>query len=152
MTVGEWQLARQRLEYNGTNRNYSGNRRNDCHSMVVFMSDYKWCHGPKCHTSRTQDRVRGSKGSKVLRTRRIKQHTNSQWYSSDDVFNFFCSQGCLMDFMRANIQRVLALAPRHEPLETPIEDPRKVTRHSQYNSDYTWTETEIKDRVDTSME
>ena len=57
-----------------------------------------------------------------------------------------------MDFMRANIQRVLALAPRHEPLETPIEDPRKVTRHSQYNSDYTWTETEIKDRVDTSME
>ena len=152
MTVGEWQLARQRLEYNGTNRNYSGNRRNDCHFMVVHMSDYKWCHGPKCHESRTQDRIRGSKGNKVLRTRRIKQDTESQWYSPDGVFNFFCSQTCLMNFMRANIQRVLALAPRHEPLETPIEDPRKVTRHSQYNSDYTWTETEIKDRVDTSME
>ena len=74
MTVGEWQLARQRLEYNGTNRNYSGNRRNDCHSMVVHMSEYKWCHGPKCHTYKTQDRVRGTKGSKVLRTRKLKEY------------------------------------------------------------------------------
>ena len=32
-----------------------------------------WCHGPKCHTYSTVDRVRGSKGSKVLRTRKIKQ-------------------------------------------------------------------------------
>ena len=36
------------------------------------MSDYNWCHGPDCHKHRTQDRIRGVKGSKVLRTRKIK--------------------------------------------------------------------------------
>ena len=89
------------------------------------MSSYIWCHGTHCHKAHTQDRVRGVKGSKVLRTRKIKQETNREWYSPDDVFNYFCSQGCLMDFMRANIQRVLAIAPRNEPLETPINDPEK---------------------------
>ncbi len=92
------------------------------------MSSYNWCHGTHCHKSRTQDRVRGVKGSKVLRTRKIKQDTNSQWYSPTDVFNYFCSQGCLMDFMRTNIQRIVALAPRTEPLETLINDPKKTDR------------------------
>jgi hypothetical protein len=36
------------------------------------MSNYNWCHGPKCHTNPTQDRIRGVKGKKVLRTRKIK--------------------------------------------------------------------------------
>ena len=39
-----------------------------------IMSDYNWCHGPKCHTKHTQDRIRGVKGSKVLRTRKIPQN------------------------------------------------------------------------------
>ena len=123
MTVGEWQQATQRSEYNGTNRNYSGNRRNDCHSMVVLMSDFNWCHGTNCHKNKTQDRVRGSKGSKVLRTRRIKQNTESEWYCPDDIFNWFCSQTCLMSFIKNNITRVIALAPRHSALETLINDP-----------------------------
>mgnify|MGYP003649903115 CR=1 FL=1 len=89
------------------------------------MSSYVWCHGTNCHKSHTLDRVRGSKGSKVLRTKRIKQETEREWYSENDIHNYFCSQGCLMDFMRANIQRLLALAPRTEPLETPINDPEK---------------------------
>ena len=89
------------------------------------MSDYKWCHGTHCHKSRTQDRVRGSKGAKVLRTRKIKQETNREWYSENHIYNYFCSQGCLTDFIRENIQRIVALAPRTEPLETPIDDPVK---------------------------
>ena len=36
------------------------------------MSDYIWCHGPSCHELKTQDRIRGVKGSKVLRTRKVK--------------------------------------------------------------------------------
>ena len=100
------------------------------------MSEYKWCHGPSCHKSHTQDRIRGSKGSKVLRTRKIKQDTNSQWYSPTDVFNYFCSQGCLMDFMKTNIQRIIAIAPRHEPLETPIEDPKKTKHETGYGRTY----------------
>ena len=41
------------------------------HKWRAEMSDYNWCHGPKCHTKHTQDRIRGVKGSKVLRTRKI---------------------------------------------------------------------------------
>jgi hypothetical protein len=89
------------------------------------MSSHVWCHGTKCHKSHTQDRVRGSKGSKVLRTRKVKQHNTSSWYSANDIMNYFCSQGCLMDFLRINAQRVVAIAPRNEPLETPINDPEK---------------------------
>jgi hypothetical protein len=37
------------------------------------MSNYNWCHGPKCHTNPTQDRIRGVKGKKVLRTRKISK-------------------------------------------------------------------------------
>ena len=92
--------------------------------MVLHMS-HIWCHGTSCHKSHTQDRVRGSKGSKVLRTRKIKQHINSEWYSPDSMHNYFCSQGCLHDFIRTHIQRIVALDPRTEPLETPINDPTK---------------------------
>ena len=38
----------------------------------VDMTDFNWCHGPQCHEKHTVDRVRGVKGSKVLRTRKIK--------------------------------------------------------------------------------
>ena len=115
------------------------------------MSSHYWCHGTKCHKSHTTDRVRGSKGSKVLRTRKIKQDTNSQWYSPTDVFNYFCSQGCLMDFMRTNMQRIVALAPRTEPLETPIEDPVKTKHETHYG--HTYYDVPIKEKgVDTSME
>ena len=112
------------------------------------MSDYYWCHGPKCHTCSTQDRVRGSKGSKVLRTRKVKQHTESSWYNPNSFNNYFCSQGCYNDFANTYAQQIIKIAPRNEPLETPIEDPKKVTRHSTYNPDYSWTETEIK-KIDT---
>ena len=42
------------------------------------MSEFNWCHGPQCHDRHTVDRVRGVKGSKVLRTRKIKLN---QWNS-----------------------------------------------------------------------
>ena len=84
-----------------------------------------WCHGTSCHKNHTTDRVRGSKGSKVLRTRKIKQHTNSEWYHRDQVYNYFCSQTCLHNYIRTHIQRIVALDPRAEPLETPINDPVK---------------------------
>ena len=79
------------------------------------MSEYKWCHGPSCHKSHTQDRIRGSKGSKVLRTKRIKQDTYI------GMFSYFCSQGCYNDFANKYVREVIAIAPRLEPLETPID-------------------------------
>ena len=109
-----------------------------------------WCHGTSCHKNRTQDRVRGSKGSKVLRTRKVKQHINSEWYHPDQIYNYFCSQTCLHDFIKTHIQRIVALDPRNEPQETPIQDPEKKTYQSSYG-DYKYTRTEIK-KIETSTE
>ena len=110
------------------------------------MSSFNWCHGPKCHESRTQDRVRGVKGSKVLRTKKIK---TAKW-NVDNGYQYFCSTGCWNDFFLKYAQQCVAIAPRHEPLETPIEDPKKVTHQSNYNPSYSWTSTEIKKKgVDT---
>ena len=43
------------------------------------MSNFVWCHGPSCHKSHTQDRIRGVKGSKVLRTKKV---TQDRWNSA----------------------------------------------------------------------
>ena len=117
------------------------------------MADYYWCHGPLCHTQSTQDRVRGSKGSKVLRTRKVKQNTDRSWYNPNNFYNYFCSNNCYNDFANKHAEQIIKIAPRLEPLETPIEDPKKTKHESDYTySDgtrHTWTTTEIK-KIDTS--
>ena len=99
------------------------------------MSDYNWCHGPKCHEHKTQDRVRGVKGSKVLRTRKIPQNN----WNANTMFSHFCSQGCWNEFAMTHWEEFINLHPRTEALETPIEDPKKVT------NEYGWIHTEIKE-------
>ena len=81
------------------------------------MSNYNWCHGPSCHTNKTQDRIRGVKGSKVLRTRKI---AINKW-NENNVWSHFCSQGCWNNFMHEHWNEFIALHPRIECLETPIE-------------------------------
>ena len=80
------------------------------------MSDYNWCHGPKCHKRQTTTRIRGVKGSKVLRTRKIPQN---QW-NKNSVWSVFCSQGCYTEFFYKYWREIIAIAPRTECLETPI--------------------------------
>ena len=88
--------------------------------------DYNWCHGPNCHTNKTLDRIRGVKGSKVLRTRKIAQNN----WNANSVWSVFCSQGCYTDFFYKYWQEVIAIAPRLEALETPINVTKeKVTNH-----------------------
>ena len=107
--------------------------------------NHVWCHGPKCHTYSTTDRVRGSKGSKVLRTRKVKQHTDRAWYRPDNFYNYFCSQGCYNAFANKHVQQIIRIAPRTEPLETPIDDPKKETIEYSYGN-YTRT---IINKLDT---
>ena len=99
------------------------------------MTDYVWCHGPKCHKSHTQDRIRGVKGSKVLRTRKIAQN---KW-NANNCWSHFCSQGCYTDFLYAHWEEFIRLHPRTEALETPITDPVKTKQDNGYG--YTWTNT-----------
>ena len=93
------------------------------------MSNYNWCHGPKCHEKHTVDRVRGVKGSKVLRTRKIKENN----WNEDRWDRYFCSQNCYDNFANKYIDQIIAIAPRTEPLETEIEDPKK--EENQYGWD-----------------
>ena len=101
--------------------------------------DYQWCHGPRCHKRATTTRVRGVKGSKVLRTMKI----NVSGQYPHGVYKYFCDQTCLHDFIWKYFQEFVALHPRTECLETPIEDPVKETIQSTLGN-YSWTKTRIK--------
>ena len=81
------------------------------------MSEYNWCHGPECHERNTTTRVRGVKGSKVLRTRKIPMN---HW-NSNNYWQYFCDQTCLMNFMSKHYLEMVRLHPRTEPLERPID-------------------------------
>ena len=94
--------------------------------------DYQWCHGPACHRKQPQDRIRGVKGSKVLRTRKISQ---SNEYIRNSVWSVFCSQTCYTEFFYKYWRQVIAIAPRLEALETPIEVD-VVTRQDWRGNDY----------------
>ena len=102
------------------------------------MSDYNWCHGPSCHTQETQSRVRGSKGNKVLRTIKIKHDSNYRSHERYSMFNYFCNQNCLMEYIRTHLQAIVAIAPRREALETRIKDPERTEHNYGYRSYATW--------------
>ena len=101
------------------------------------MSDYNWCHGPFCHRRATTNRVRGVKGSKVLRTMKINAERQSIW-------KYFCDQTCMHDFIVKHIEEFARLHPRPDALETPIEDPKKETIQSNWGN-YSFTRTRIKE-------
>ena len=111
------------------------------------MSDYNWCLGPECHTQHTQSRIRGSGRDKVLRTIKIKHDSNYRSHERYQMFNYFCGNNCLFDYLRLHLQSIIAIAPRREALETKIKDPVKETTTNDYG--YTWTNTRIE-RVDNS--
>ena len=46
----------------------------------------KYCQGPKCHTYRTKDRIRGPKGAKYYQTRR----RSSFYYLGGNACSFQC--------------------------------------------------------------
>ena len=99
------------------------------------MSDYNWCHGPECHTQHTQSRIRGSGDNKVLRTIKIKEGRYN--YSGDEqpnIWDYFCNQSCLMDFMRKHITNIIAIAPRRKALETPIKVEKE--KYDSWRYDY----------------
>ena len=101
------------------------------------MSDFNWCHGPECHEKHTVDRVRGVKGSKVLRTRKVPIN---RW-NTDNFWRFFCSQGYYNDFFNKYVNEIVAIATRTECLETPIKDPVRTKHDNPY---YNYYDTKIE--------
>ncbi len=83
------------------------------------MTDYVWCHGPRCHKRHTTTRIRGVKGSKVLRTKKVPYSSHcAQHYRP---YLYFCDQTCMHDFITKHIDEFVQLHPRTEALETPID-------------------------------
>jgi hypothetical protein len=100
------------------------------------MTNYNWCHGPECHQQQTNSRIRGSGDNKVLRTIKIglnngNYRTNYPEYS---MWQYFCNQRCLMDYIRTHLQAIVAIAPRREALETPIKVEKE--KYESYKYDY----------------
>ena len=109
------------------------------------MAGYNWCHGPDCHKRNTTTRVRGVKGNKVLRTKKI---TPNGW-NKDTYHEYFCDQTCLHDFINKHYLEFVRLHPRTEPLETPVDV--EVVKHPESTNNYGWTSrawTETKITVD----
>ena len=114
--------------------------------------NYNWCHGPECHTQQTQSRIRGSGTNKVLRTIKIKQASNYRSHERYSMFNYFCNNNCLMDYIRTHLQAIIALAPRSKALETPIKVEKekyesyryRYNENGNYREPYQATRTTIK--------
>ena len=113
------------------------------------MSNFNWCHGPLCHTGKTQDRIRGIKGHKVLRTKKVKLSSGRSMFGNGggNVWDYFCNHRCLMDFVAKHTQALANIEPRTAPLETPIQDPVKTTYRTEWGHTYTNTEIKVVDNA-----
>ena len=81
----------------------------------------KYCQGPKCHTYRTKDRIRGPKGAKYYQTRR-----RSSFYYLDGNA---CSMICQDDWFRKFGKMALDHFGR-------IVEPIKLTEENAWVKDY----------------
>ena len=84
------------------------------------LMDYNWCHGPLCHKRHTTNRIRGVKGSKVLRTMKLALNGYRD-NSTYKIWKYFCDQTCMHDFIHTHLEEMVRLHPRPDALETPIE-------------------------------
>ena len=83
------------------------------------MSDYNWCHNPSCHTIETQSRVRGTGDNKVLRTVKIKANRYGTY--QENIWNYFCNNNCLFQFLDKFGREIANAYPVKQPSETPIK-------------------------------
>ena len=86
------------------------------------MSNYNWCHNPSCHEIETQSRIRGTGDNKVLRTVKIKVgRYNWNNDNTPNIWDYFCNQNCLFQFLGKFATDVANLNPTPKPKETPIK-------------------------------
>jgi len=101
------------------------------------MATHNWCHNPNCHTIKTQSRVRGTGDNKVLRT--VKINTDSH-YMQNSIWQYFCNQNCLFQFLHQFRNEVANIRPVKQPSETPIKVVKEKYESSRYrhtdNGDY----------------
>ena len=80
------------------------------------------CQGPKCHTYDTQSRIRGVKGSKVLRTRnaRYDSDINPEWGYKWD--RYFCDERCMNNWLDVHMTQLISFVGlKTKPQESPVD-------------------------------
>ena len=78
------------------------------------------CQGPECHTYDTQSRIRGVKGSKVLRTRNA--YGDSDNWTTHEWYLYFCDERCMNDWLKEHIANFMNIVGiKTKPQETPID-------------------------------
>ena len=91
------------------------------------MSQLKLCQGPSCHTYRTKDRIRGSKGDKHYETRK----RSSFYYMNGNCCSSICERDWFNKFGDMALDRFGRL---HEP--------KRQDASSAWRKDYKWRTTE----------
>ena len=108
-----------------------------------------YCQGTKCHTYETQSRIRGTKGSKVLRTRFARYSTDDERYSDSQWVNrwefYFCDERCMNDWLNTNMEQLINyIGIKTKPQESPI-DIVEETRQNWSGNNYTYTTIKLKE-------
>jgi len=95
------------------------------------MSSLQYCQGPDCHTYYTQDRLKGTKGSKTYQTRRRSR----LWYGNGN----FCDRRCMEDWIAKYIEQGLDHFGR-------TTQSKHLTEHNAWHKTYDW-DNRTDDRV-----
>ena len=101
------------------------------------------CQGPECHTYKTQSRIRGVKGSKVLRTRaaRYDMTTHSWGYVWE---RYFCDERCLQNWLDKHLAHLMTVVGINtKPQESPV-DIVETVHQNWTGQDYTRTTIKLK--------
>ena len=72
------------------------------------------CQGTRCHTYDTQSRIRGVKGSKVLRTRNARYDNvlqkKHEWLNNWEYF--FCDERCMNNWLDVHMTQLISFVGR----------------------------------------
>ena len=110
----------------------------------------KYCQGPKCHTYKTKDRIRGPKGAKYYQTRR----RSSFYYLGGNA----CCMRCQDDwFNKFGEQAVNHFGRIHEPIKLTEENAWVKDYDYDWNaedrqSNWHWLNTLTKQRIPMTKE
>ena len=100
------------------------------------------CQGPECHTYKTQSRIRGVKGSKVLRTRFARYDISDTSHSWGYIWDrYFCDERCMNNGLDKHMTQLMTVVGINtKPQETPIV----VEKETKQGWHSTYTDTTIK--------
>ena len=104
------------------------------------------CQGPECHTYKTQSRIRGPKGSKVLRTRPARYEIDNSYTWSSPWEQYFCDERCMNNWLAKHMTQLINyVGINTKPQETPIVVEKETHERETYTgSKYIYTDTTIK--------